>query len=256
MTRKLSGGLALLFTICIYAALENSAPVHAGTFVLSGDATPAFSLGTFDPARTNPGNQQFFANVLGAGTQVAMLATSLNTFDETLITDYYETLPGVGTTIVPDEINAATLAGVDLLILPAPENAFTGAEIQTIGLFLADDGVVLALGDSVTAARFGNGPINELLMTLASSMQINGDNLDIGSQTATGSQVLNHPLTAGVNSLDYGATASVTGGTPLFLANNGSPFVAVEFVVPEPASLGLLVCASLTFLTQVGRKHA
>lgn len=241
----------ILVALAFSSTVLLSSTLFAGSFVLSGDKTPAFSLGTWSPGPAIAGNQQFFTNVLGAGADVAIFPTTLNNFDEGILSRFYNDLPGVSSSLIIGSIEAKNLAGVDLLLLPSPDRSFSTSEIAAIGAFLGDDGVVFAMGDSATStnSREGNPRINDLLVALGSSMRINTDNLDPGAQFAVGDEILDHPLTTSVSSFRYGATASITGGTPLFLAANDAPFVAMEALpVPEPTGFTLVVSAGLFVL--------
>ena len=217
-----------------------------GFVVLSGDGTPSFFLTDTSPNLATAGNQQFFSNVLGGGTQVVVLSTTLSGNDSE-INEFYDGLPGVTSGLFAGALTAAALASANLLVVPTPEDNFTAAEAAAVSAFLGAGGSLFLLGEGVNLGFDTNGSINGLLAALGSALSLDDSNLDIGNQVATGGEIAAHPPTAGVAEFSYGATAVVSGGTPLFFANGGQSFVAVENFTtqaPEPATL-LLVGVAL-----------
>ena len=109
---------------------------------------------------------------------------------------------------------------------------------------VSGNGTLFLLGEGVSFGPATNARINTVLNSLGSGLSLIDATLDIGPQTATGSQVASHPFTSGVSSFNYGATAQVSGGTPLFFTNDGTTFVAVDGTVvtpvPEPTTILLL----------------
>jgi hypothetical protein len=214
----------------------------SATIIASGDITPGFSALDAAPGPATPGNVQFFTNVLGAGTQVAVLDTSLNSFIGTELSGFYNSLAGVSSTLLSGAFTATDLAGVDLFLAPAPDNAFSAAEITAMSGLLASDGTLFMMGESVLPVANINDA-NSALAALGSALVIGTTNFDIGAQIATGAQIAAHPLTTGVTAFNYGGTGEVTGGTSLFFTSqSGVAFVQVEgfTAVPEPTTLLLL----------------
>jgi hypothetical protein len=151
-------------------------------------------------------------------------------------------LPGVTSTLLGagDTVTAAALAGKNLFLAPFPD-AFTAAEIAAIGAFVGSGGSLFILGDGTLLSL--SADINALLAGIGSSLSLGSTEFDIGSQTASGPEIVANALTSGVLSFNYGSTVLVSGGSPLFLTNNLQPFVAVEDAaptIPEPATLALL----------------
>ena len=216
--------------------------VSAGQIVLAGDITPTFRLTDLHPDLVAPGPQQFFQNVLGDGQQVVILETSENEFTAPEIDTFYNGLAGVTATTISGAVTDGQLTNADLLVLPAPDDMFSADEVSAIYTFLIGSGDLFVMGDGVFTTS-SNLYVNSLLAGLGSGMNLNPDSLDPGNPQATGGNIVAHPLTTGVAAFNYGATSTVNGGSPLFLASTGAPFVAVEEFVPEPTSASLTLVA-------------
>jgi len=232
----------------IFAVLAVSGTANAGVIVAAGDNTPVFSLTDADPNPATAGNRQFFSNVLGSGTSVLVQATSTNPFTGSEISAFYSTLAGVTSTLLDAgaTVTAADLAGKNLFLAPDPD-AFTAAEIATIGAFVGSGGSLYIMGDGSLPSS--SADINALLVGIGSSLSLGSTNFDEGDQTASGPEIVPNALTSGVLSFNYGATVLVSGGSPLFLTNDLQPFVAVEgaaAAVPEPATVLLFSAALVT----------
>ena len=220
--------------VALLGALPGARDAGAATIVLSGDVTPVFSLSS-----SSPGNQQFFRNLLGAGTRVAALATDNAPGASGSLAAFYSGLPGVSASELSGALTAASLQNVDLLLLPFPDDAFAASEITAVASFLTAGGTLFVTGES--SATFGNpsdnASLNTFLASLGSGLALVSANLDTGSQLATGDRIVADALTAGVLEFAYGSTSSVSGGRALFRTSGGETFVAY---VPEPASAWLL----------------
>ena len=226
----------------VLGVLSVAPAAEAGIIVAAGDFTPVFSLTDTFPEPAQPGTQQFFTNILGAGTNVLVLNSPSNDFSGAELHEFYSSLPGVTSTLLSAAatVTAADLAGKDLFLAPGPDD-FTAAEIAAISAFVAADGSLFVAGDGAfVPLSFG---INDLLAGIGSSLSLGLEGFDIGFQTATGAEIVGNSLTSGVTSLTYGAAVLVSGGNPLFLTNDLQPFMAVEGQapsVPEPGTLTLL----------------
>src|SRR4051812_2014626 len=73
--------------------------VFAGRVIVSGDVTPVFALNNTANGSIVAGNQQFFKNVLGTGSDVLVLGSTFNSLAVTNVKDFYTGLPGVNTTV-------------------------------------------------------------------------------------------------------------------------------------------------------------
>ena len=228
----------VLAVACCLGIFSTATPASAaGDVVLVGDVTPLFRILDY------PTTAQFFENVLGDGTQVAVLSTTLGTSADTAANSFYDGLTGVTSTLLTGNILASKLTNLDLLVLPAPDNTFTFAETTVIADFLTSGGDLLLLGDTATTTNIFQSitHINLLLLGLDSELVMVNELLDPGVQVATGNRILPHPLTAGVIEFGYGAAGITLGGTPLFLATTNDPIAAVETLIPEPASILLML---------------
>lgn len=227
----------------VFSLLAISGSANAGLIVTAGDITPIFSLTDTFPNPATAGNQQFFSNVLGSGTSVLVQATSDNAFAGTEINEFYNSLPGVTSTLLAAgaTVTPADLAGKDLFLAPLPD-AFSPAEIAAIGAFVGSGGSLYVMGDGTVLST--SAVVNGLLAGIGSSLSLGAVDFDIGPQTASGPEIVANLLTSGVLSFNYGATVLVSGGSPLFLTNELQPFVAVEAApIPEPATFVLLLLA-------------
>lgn len=238
MTRRVSRSTFGVVLIACLMGLAAPATSDAGLIVVSGDSNIANPLvGSSTPVDT--GNQQFFENLLLGGTTVAVLGESTPFVDivDTWINDFYDSLAGVSSSLIAGTVTAASLAGVDLFVAPAPDDAFTAAEIAALNDFLAAGGTVFFLGEN-SSSEFvtANSAINAALLALGSDLQIVPDVFDAGFNQAL---IAADPLTAGVTTLSFAAPSQVSGGTTLFSGTQGQPFVAYQ-TVPEPATLTLL----------------
>lgn len=219
-------------------------PVYAYmTVIVSGDSNITNPMFGTQGSSYDPGNEQFFSNVLGAGTSVAVFEGITNwNFDEEINT-YYNSLSGVSSSLHSGTVTAAQLTGVDLLVSVLPDDNFTASEIAVMTGFLYGGGDIFFLGENSNFTS-ENARINNALTGLGSSLQIVNDIFDSGFHTATGSQIASDPYTAGVSTFTYAAPSQVplvSGGTTLFYGTGEEPFVAYE-VVPVPGAilLGIL----------------
>ena len=253
----------LLFALTGTIAMAiNASRVAAGLIVVSGDDTPAFRLTDDFPDSATPGNQRFFSNVLGTGKQVAVLNESYSDFAPGEVNTYYDSLSGVSSSLLTGSITPASLSGVDLLVVAFPKKSFSASEIQAVSGFLGRGGSLFLLGEAqvITNGTTANANINNLLAGLGSGLSIVNATYDIGTQVATGAQIANDPLTSGVAAFNYGATASVDGGTRLFSTSGGQTFVTYErtvSAVPEPSSTAAFVGGTLSLLVarRFRRRH-
>lgn len=237
----------------VAAALLTLATVPASAALLvSGDSNIANDIGS------NAGNQAFFGNIVEGTTVVVQDSTRgfLNTQATALVNHYNgagysATLLGAGSVL-----GAADLAGVDLFIGFAPDDAYSAGEAGVLAAFMAGGGNVLLTGENSSFPDL-NAIINALLAALGSGMQIVDATVDGGFHTAIAQGP--SPYLAGTAGFQYAATSLVTGGTGLFGTVTGNQtFLAVEGAVspvPEPSSL-LLAGGGLLLLGALRRRRA
>lgn len=238
-----------ILTAATLMAATIAVPALAGTIIVAGDTTIStrFVTAVNSGNAALAGNIAFQRNILEGGTTIATNRYSIN--DMSLptwgqqVTTAYNSL-GYTASFFEGTVNASTVAGVDLLILFGPSNAFTAAETDVIRNFLYGGGNVLVTGESANNGSITNNHINALLTSLGSTIRLNQVTEGIGDQFATGTEILSDPLTAGVASFGYGRTTTVTGGRTLFLNDSNNPFIAAQDIaapVPEPATWLMLI---------------
>ncbi|HWR14589.1 MAG TPA: hypothetical protein VN577_07155 [Terriglobales bacterium] len=239
--------------LIILATLLVSTAMFAGTLIVSGDSNIGNGIDGSFGAPMPADNGLFFTNILGTGTKVVQqngYSSGSTGLAENAIFNLYNSLAGVSITAVSSSFTATDLAGANLFISILPETGYTTSQLAAMGSFLGGGGTLFLIGENAdTEFTAINGYLNTALTTLGSGMAINPAMLDCGSlRAATGGQIANQPLNAGVSSFDYSCASGVTGGTALYYASDGTSFVAFQSI-PEPASLflygsGLLILAS------------
>ena len=239
-TRRFLVALAMAFALTGAGAMQ----AMAANIFLSGDSNIADPL-TGNGTSVNPGNQQFFRNILGSATNVALLNTSV-LFMQVVpddISSFYSSLPGVSTSIINGTVSTASLAGSQLFVVTVPEEPFSASELSAIVSYVAAGNSVFFIGENNgTLFDVGNNAINAALTALGSSMSIVKALFDVDYSPTT---IGGDPLTAGVLSMVHGGPSRVSGGTRILFGTGDQPFFAYETVgisvVPVPASLPLLV---------------
>jgi len=235
---------SLIFALLVAAAVN---PAHA-ILVLSADVNIVDGL-PGGAGTTTAGNATFFQNILGGNNSVLLHGPGFGR--TTVLNSYFNSLSGVSSSI--GAISAANLSGADLLVSLLPSSAYSASELADMNAFLSGGGDIMFVGENSNFAS-ENTRINTALAALGSTMSIiPGTLFDAGYQTAVGSQIGSHPLTAGVASLLYAAPSEiiVAGGTTLFSGTGRQPFVAVEGVfasVPDTGSTLTLLSLCLGFL--------
>jgi hypothetical protein len=230
----ITGAIGIIgFTFCANASLIVSADGNIATYLNYG-------------ASTNPGNQQFFSNVLGDGKNVLVYENvgwgGSQDFDIN-VNSYYNTLSGVSSKVTKS-VTDALLADIDLFVAAVPDKAFTSSELNSLNTFYNNGGSIMFLGENNSFAR-ENAYINAALVALGSGMSIQVSDWEPAT-TISGNHIANDPLTAGVNSLTYAWQSEVTGGTALFYGSNNKTLIAYETKsVPEPSIL-MSLCLGLS----------
>jgi hypothetical protein len=235
-----------------------------GNFVVSGDSNIINGLDGSAGAPTPNDNGVFFNNVLQGGSVVKIYAGTIGLVGSLsdapdIVNTYYNAQAGVTSSIGSGPITSAALSGVNLLVDILPDNAMTSSELSAMSGFLNAGGSVFFLGENSNSLFTpGNTSINADLAALGSSLSIVPNGLDSGFHTATvgNGQIVANPLTSGVNSFVYAFVSEVTGGQPLFLTTDMTPFVAVQVAatVPEPSSLLLAAFPAVLGLRYVWRR--
>jgi hypothetical protein len=237
--------------IGFFVSLLFSASANAGTVIVSGDTNIAHGIDGSE--LTNQGdNGIFFTNVLGAGKQV-LIEDQLGGFDAAPIKTLYDGLGGVTTTVIGTAPTAAQLSTADLFIDFEPTAAYDAGTIGGLSALLNRGGMVFFLGDNFIFDA-DNAVINTDLAALGGALQIVLNTLPVIDELDEPAIVVPNPLTAGVTNFTNVSTSAVSGGTPLFLSNDGRvpalPFVEDQTLggpapapAAEPASASVLAVA-------------
>lgn len=157
---------------------------------------------------------------------------SLNT-----INNFYNGLAGHSSSIAFGNLDTVDLSSTDLLWATQPANSYTANELNTMASFISGGGRIAFMGEHGTFAPNENNRINAALAFLGSTISINNVILDSGFRSASvgDGQILNHPLTEGVDTYQYAAFAPLTlgaNGEALMLGEqlfNGQPSVMMGF---------------------------
>lgn len=244
--------------ITVLATAFSSVPAWAAIY-LSGDGNLLDALtGIPNSVNVDPGNQQFFRNVLGGGTRVAVLQNTYpgccESFDEQ-ISQFYNGEPGVTAATIVGTVDAASLNGVDLFLSAVPDDAFTASEFNAMQGLLNSGGSIFFLGENSLFGPY-NDRINDAMIALGSPLRIVGDGIDPGYHTVGSNRIAADPTTVGVNTFTYAFTSqvpAVAGGKTLFSTLAGQPFLAVSRI-PEPGT-GILAAVTLLCGMLVGRQR-
>lgn len=147
---------------------------------------------------------------------------SLNT-----ISNFYNTIPDVTSSIVYGGLNTIDLTGVNLLWAVQPVDAYTSAEVNTMKSFLDGGGRIAFMGEHGNFMPAENNRISDVIAALGGHISIVNEYPDSGYRTAsvTDGQILSHPLTIGVNTYSYACFAPllISGGAQALMVGEDNP---------------------------------
>lgn len=125
------------------------------------------------------------------------------------INDFYSALSGHDSSILT---NISDLSGIDLLWAIQPADSYTTDELGFMSDFLVDGGRIAFMGEHGAFMPNENNRINEALGAFGSGMSIINNYPDSGYHDATrdNGQILDHSLTTGVNTYNYGCFAELS----------------------------------------------
>ena len=136
---------------------------------------------------------------------------------------FYQGL-GATSSLHTGAIASADLAGVDLLVIMVPDDAFSAGEIAAVDAFLTDGGDLLVFGEQDGFAAIENGYVNDLLSGLGSAISLGSSSLDAGFNDTVPAQIVTQAgLTDGVAVVNYGNVNALVGvdpGRKIFLASD------------------------------------
>jgi len=132
-------------------------------------------------------------------------------YDISIINGFYNSLPGVSSTVLSGTLDTVDLTGIKLLWAVQPADSYTAAEINTMSTFLANGGRIAFMGEHGQYAPNENARITAAIADLGGHISINTDYPDPGFHDATvaNGQILSHSLTQGVNTYNYACFASL-----------------------------------------------
>ncbi len=130
-------------------------------------------------------------------------------FNLNVINNFYDGLAGHSSSIITGSLDSNDLSGVDLLWAVQPSNGYTATELTTMSTYLSNGGRIAFMGEHGSYAPNENNRINAALSFLGAEMEIMNSTEDGGWHMATkgNGQILDHSLTAGVDSYEYAAYA-------------------------------------------------
>jgi hypothetical protein len=165
-------------------------------------------------------------------------------FNLNILNNFYNTLPGMTSTIGVGTLDTINLTGVELLWAVQPADAYTAAELDAMADYLAVGGRIAFMGEHGTFAPSENIRINAALAFVGANIAINNLVHDGGFRSASvaDGQILAHPLTSGVNTYQYAAYAPLTiGGTALALMmGEDQPSIMMAYQNIGPGSVFLI----------------
>lgn len=143
------------------------------------------------------------------------------------INNFYAGLPGHSSAIVGGTLDTVDLTGVRLLWATQPGDSYTAAELASMASFLSLGGRIAFLGEHGGFAPGENIRINAALASLGADITITNNALSCGFRSAKRSEgeILDHPLTVGVDNYEYACFAQLNiSGTAqsLMLGDTGS----------------------------------
>ena len=125
------------------------------------------------------------------------------------INSFYDGLTGHSSVLLSGTLDSNDLSNVDLLWATQPADGYSAAELGTMSSYLAGGGRIAFMGEHGEFTPNQNNNINSALSFLGAGMEVQNTILDGGFRDATkvGGQILNHSLTAGVDTYNYAAFA-------------------------------------------------
>ncbi len=125
------------------------------------------------------------------------------------ISSFYDGLSGHSSSVITGQLDTNDLSGTDLLWAVQPSDSYTVAELSTMSDFLVGGGRIAFMGEHGAVSPNQNNRISAAISSLGAGMTIQNTVEDSGFHDATraNGQILDHDLTAGVNTYNYAAFA-------------------------------------------------
>lgn len=135
-----------------------------------------------------------------------------------IVSDFYDSLEGHSSSLFTGLLDSGDLTGVNLLWVIQPLSPLTADELNILANFLAGGGRIAFMGEHGGGlAVTENNNISAAVAALGGHMIIQNDNATDGGfhiATKANGQILDHPLTIGVESYEYAAFAPLIITTP------------------------------------------
>ena len=150
------------------------------------------------------------ANLVGVyGNSCAVCSFNLSTINNFYNSGLIVDGQPVTSNILTGTLDTNNLSNVNLLWLVQPANSYTSNEITSLSTFLSGGGRIAFLGEHGTIAPNENNRISSAITALGGNISINNILVDSGFRNATrlNEQILDNPLTQGVNTYNYAAFA-------------------------------------------------
>lgn len=139
---------------------------------------------------------------------------------------------GQGNTVTQLTSGFTSLGGANFVIIQEPTTALSTSQLATIDAYVNGGGRLLLNTEYVGYSPAAIAAANSLLASLGSTI-VNQSTSSNGGFHDT-SDIVANPFTAGVSSINYAATSSLTGGTALVFGNPvtdlGQEFIAYQAI--------------------------
>jgi hypothetical protein len=115
----------------------------------------------------------------------------------------------VSSSILTGTLDTNNLSNLNLLWMVQPASSYTANEIQSLSTFLSGGGRIAFMGEHGTISPNENNRITTAIASLGGNISINNSVVDGFFRNATrlNGQILDNPLTEGVNTYNYAAFA-------------------------------------------------
>lgn len=147
---------------------------------------------------------------------------------------------GHSSSLITGPILPGQLVGVDLLVVMLPDAALSMAETDEMLSLAEAGGWILFIGEQHNFAASENGSVNAALGALGSSMSIETSSLGSGFANTSSDQIVDNPLTLGVDLVNYGNVNRILGvpsGNEIFL----TPDLSNSWAAYERLNHGVIV---------------
>ena len=141
------------------------------------------------------------------------------------VTAYFS---GAGIDVVPltSSFTGSDLAGAQFTIISLPQVSFSASQLTALDSYVTGGGRLLLNGEWDPFFANYNANLATILGALGASISNTGGDYDNGFHDTA--NIVPSAFTTGVRDINYGATGSVAGGTPLVIGVSGQTFIESE----------------------------